>query len=394
MARQIEYEMYQSLTARRGWLAPRWEGSDHRMDEKRTKNVKPPRDYLSRREQRRLLVLVMSVGLLVLMINEARKPENWSWLRGNSEPGQPATPDYSNYDTKYQPSPEEEYDPGVIRIVPRDPVPVTTDRSYFPGVEPALLGEVKDNMPYRPQESKPWYHLLGILKNNNASFLEKNSSGDVSFVQLFEQPNEYRGDLVSLHGVARRATEVEATSNSEGIDKFYKLILKLPEGAQRPIIVNVLELPEGFPVSREPSLKAGDDIREEVLLTGFFFKNVVYQAANQQDYIAPVLLAKQVTWKPAPIVKSRPIPQLSTIWLMIAGMAALATIVALFVYYRSKMMTLPKQYEESLKPSQHDFERLSNSSEIKSVDERLSEMAGGDMSGSDVSGSDIVERAE
>lgn len=37
-------------------------------------------NYLSRREQRKLLMMVGLLGLVVIMMFEARKPENWSWM--------------------------------------------------------------------------------------------------------------------------------------------------------------------------------------------------------------------------------------------------------------------------------------------------------------------------
>ncbi|MBN2216992.1 MAG: hypothetical protein JW719_06420, partial [Pirellulales bacterium] len=45
-----------------------------------------PRDYFSRREQWRLLLLVMSLGLVFIFMNEARKPERWRWLIPDSPP--------------------------------------------------------------------------------------------------------------------------------------------------------------------------------------------------------------------------------------------------------------------------------------------------------------------
>ncbi|NIP86074.1 MAG: hypothetical protein GTO03_11105, partial [Planctomycetales bacterium] len=44
--------------------------------------VKPPRNYFRRREQLRLFVLVMCLGLVVLLIDKARDPRSWYWLTG------------------------------------------------------------------------------------------------------------------------------------------------------------------------------------------------------------------------------------------------------------------------------------------------------------------------
>lgn len=43
---------------------------------------RPPRNYLARREQLRLLLLVGGLMLIFILMNEARKPQNWRWLTG------------------------------------------------------------------------------------------------------------------------------------------------------------------------------------------------------------------------------------------------------------------------------------------------------------------------
>ena len=41
-----------------------------------------PRNYLARREQLRLLMMVGSLMLVIILMNEARKPKHWRWLTG------------------------------------------------------------------------------------------------------------------------------------------------------------------------------------------------------------------------------------------------------------------------------------------------------------------------
>ena len=48
---------------------------------------KPPRNYLSRREQWRLLGLVLALGLVVILMGEARDPDNYPWFKPPDEEG-------------------------------------------------------------------------------------------------------------------------------------------------------------------------------------------------------------------------------------------------------------------------------------------------------------------
>ena len=41
---------------------------------------RPIRNYFSRREQWRLFALIMGLGLIVVVMREAAKEENWYWL--------------------------------------------------------------------------------------------------------------------------------------------------------------------------------------------------------------------------------------------------------------------------------------------------------------------------
>ena len=49
-----------------------------------------PRNFLSRREQRRLLFLVLTLGLVLFLVFEARKPKYYQWIvapdRGGEDP--------------------------------------------------------------------------------------------------------------------------------------------------------------------------------------------------------------------------------------------------------------------------------------------------------------------
>ncbi|MEX0867318.1 MAG: hypothetical protein WD030_08160, partial [Pirellulales bacterium] len=89
-----------------------------------------PRDFLSHKEQRKLLALIMGVGLVVLLISEARKPDKWKWLWEDETEQQErsAEVDYANFDTRFQPQPSSEEDDDSIRILPFDPTMVASER--------------------------------------------------------------------------------------------------------------------------------------------------------------------------------------------------------------------------------------------------------------------------
>ncbi|MHB1035609.1 MAG: hypothetical protein ACYC35_03005 [Pirellulales bacterium] len=301
-----------------------------------------PRNYLGRREQWRLLVLVMSVGLVALLMLKARDPRNWQWIAGGKDDRAAAK---TNIDTRLHPaSPDEP--PGMLV----SPIPLPTEPDahsrYFPGVQPDQLKAVRDDTFFRPQETDACFQLLGLLAKTDESALGKASTGPVTFAQLYQQPREYRGELVTTRGILRRAQPGAAVKNRYGVSRYYDAWLFPADNPASPIEVYCLELPPGFPT--------GKTIAEEVEVTGFFFKRLAYNAPDGLR-TAPLLLAKTVAWRRPPAVEETS-PGLVDLFIVIAAAAIIAAAVVLFVYRRGRQPELDRQAKlpESLGPLPED----------------------------------------
>ncbi|MEX0867319.1 MAG: hypothetical protein WD030_08165, partial [Pirellulales bacterium] len=160
------------------------------------------------------------------------------------------------------------------------------------------------------------------------------------------------------------ATRESASRNSHGIEGYYQLILQPLDGPLRPVALKVLELPKGFPVD--------DGIREEVEVTGFFFKNLVYLAEDRNDYIMPVVLAKDITWKPV-AAAPRWVPSSLIVWVTIGGTAVVAALLSLLVYHFSQTIKLPGG-AAAHEPLPGNFEAL-RSAPVQTVEEHLGALA-------------------
>ncbi len=202
----------------------------------RSRKRKPPRNYFSRREQIRLMVLVGMVMLVIVLMYEARKPENWYWLWDGAPASENAVDltqaeiSDRHIDTRVKPKPpSDELDvPGSFYSpAPEEEPEKPEDESaegFFPGVKPSLLKVVEDDtvlLPYAEQDA--WYHLLAVLARDDVkeNELRKARIGRVGFLQLYEQPKAYRGRLVTIRGTIRRAVRVDAGKNDWGIEGQY-----------------------------------------------------------------------------------------------------------------------------------------------------------------------------
>lgn len=154
---------------------------------------------------------------------------------------------------------------------------------------PALLADVQDNAVFLESETAAWLATLAEAQNHLESEIEGSSLGRVAYAQLIQQPQVYRGQVVTIHGTALREEELRPTDNQLGIDTYHRLIIAPEGGGQFPFFAYVLALPESFP--------RGDGIRQRVVIHGYFFKNNSY-AADAGMSVAPVIVAKEVQWQP------------------------------------------------------------------------------------------------
>lgn len=297
-----------------------------------------PRNYLSRGEQRRLLWLVMGLGLVVLLMIEAGKPEHWPWFAtlGESEADPPAespTPSQETIDTRTRPPSSGNRIPGTFHSPAPPPEQAEEDATgrYFPGIKPQYLQWVRDDKLYRPeQENKAWFNLLAVLKNTEQAKLDKASTGRRTFAQLFKQSREYRGELVTIRGIVRRANPWEPMrENEQVVWRTYRVWLFPDDCPSSPMIVYCLELPEGFPT--------GMEIQQRAEITAFHFKRVVYNARDSFRR-APMLAARTLSWQkpPPPAVVQQPSHGLGTLFAVITVAALLSLAVTVYVYKQTR----------------------------------------------------------
>ena len=147
---------------------------------------------------------------------------------------------------------------------------------------------MRDNTYFRPDERKTWFDLFSRLQTMNALQLAEASLGEASYAQLLQQPDFYRGQIVTLRGTVLREEVQQPAENTLGIARYHRLWLRPQGGGQWPFVVYCLKLPADF--------SRGDALRADVMVTGFFFKNWSY-SYDEGLGLAPVVLASEVDWQ-------------------------------------------------------------------------------------------------
>jgi hypothetical protein len=205
--------------------------------------------------------------------------------------------------------------------------------SFQATLDTIAIERVEDDTVFlRPAEREMWLRLEGKARDATAEELAHQSVGTVGYLQLFKQPDEYRGKAVTIRGTVKSAYRVAAHPNYLGIKDRFVLWIAPEGGPTSPIVVYALELPEGFPAV--PASDSGTMIKldEPVTVTGFFLKRGAY-LGKDATYAGPLLIAKSPHWQPVSTlaeIRSGEIPT----WLgWVGGVAVVFALIASGMIY-------------------------------------------------------------
>src|SRR5262245_931817 len=106
------------------------------------------RNFTSRREQWRLMLLILPLGLVILLMSRLREPQVAGRVNDFFAP--PASAQQA------APAPAA----ADVRVVSHENEKVT----LFPGVDPRLLKTIRDNTYFRKVEAEAWFHFFEVLQ--------------------------------------------------------------------------------------------------------------------------------------------------------------------------------------------------------------------------------------
>jgi hypothetical protein len=159
------------------------------------------------------------------------------------------------------------------------------------------LAQVRDNAPFIPAEQEAWFRLIERLRAGDVTPVSAGQER-VTYLQLLDQPEIYRGKFVRIRGDVRKGYRVDAPENDSGVAHYHVLWLKPDDGTNAPIVLYVLGLPPGFPPLADRTATGGvTDLTETVDVGGAFFKRWAYRGARNLE-IAPQLIVSEMTWYP------------------------------------------------------------------------------------------------
>lgn len=200
------------------------------------------------------------------------------------------------------------------------------------------FAQVEDNTMFRTSDREAWTRLWEILLSTSPAEKAAAAETPVSFVQLFSQPDAYRGKLVAVRGMARRGYRLpsrEAAGNVSG----YHVLWIWPPGGDSPLVAYCHKLPDGFPqLSERTATRYGTQLNADVQVTGYFFKRWLYLSGEGLN-LAPLLLGEVTDWQPpaTSLTGKRDLwlsPAVTTVMIVFA--ACIGALIAVRVYRASR----------------------------------------------------------
>lgn len=246
--------------------------------------------------QTRIVSMLMLLALVAMVMQSASKPSSWYWLTGSPDgsPGMGGTSQKVRFQPELEPASDLAED--EIRVVamaaladgPDQAAASPTDDLQFPA---EMLALIRDNsVGVRPAERDIYYRMLAKTRDTRPERLEKAASDAVAFSLLMTESQRYIGKLLTVRGEIRRVVPLSAGPNEHGIGDHWEVWLFNRDSGMNPYCLRMTSLPPGLPTGQE--IPAGT----LVTVTGYFFKRYGYQAPGFRLHLAPMILAKSLTW--------------------------------------------------------------------------------------------------
>jgi hypothetical protein len=218
-----------------------------------------------------------------------------------------------------------------------------------------LLSWVEDGTAiFRPAEREVWLEMLADCRELGPEALRRRSLGRVAYVQLDQQPEVYRGKVVTVVGRARRGYRVAALPNPLGIEEYAVYWVLTEGGPDAPVVVYALGVPPGFPaLPRWEEKPGGAVLNEPIEISGVFLKRAAYRGEGGV-FVAPLLLAHTPRWQPPPAAPPPRGAGTAAVALAAATLVSLALVV--WVWRRTRRQaSLPTNADQPLRlPSDLD----------------------------------------
>ena len=156
-------------------------------------------------------------------------------------------------------------------------------------LDEAAVNRVIDGSVWRSNDFDSFYRAL-----DSASQLPDSGAATVGALPLLQQPDVILNQLVTVHGNVALVENIKAPENPYDIKDYWQLWVKPAEGADRPIVAVVPDVPRSVSEQAGSQIEAADGA--QVSVVGKFLKRLAYKSGAGAD-LAPVVIGR-LTYAP------------------------------------------------------------------------------------------------
>jgi len=260
-----------------------------------------------------MIMLLVVVGFVY---SWSRDPRNWEWINAFSL----AQKEEQKNGTKMP----------VIVPSPETVVPGANDQSPAELEDARMqLDAVSDGGTKLAEYEMPAYwRLMRWARTQPFAELEKRADGNVTYAELHDNPDKYRGKLIRLRMHVRRVLTHPGYENSAGVKEVYEATGATDDSKSLLLMCIFSELP--------PGMKTGDTVFEEGLFVGYFLKNLHTVNGKGQSFVVPVLVGRMANVR-SPQAAGGPVSDWNMVWIAaVAGVVVLAAAVVVTLKVKRK----------------------------------------------------------
>jgi hypothetical protein len=242
-------------------------------------------------ERMRLITAVLMLVVLYLLITQARNVDAWRWLA-------PEEPKVAQGSSQEPP-----------KKLPDATGPTDEDSDQEEEAKNEFQAITDGSLTLGPEEMEPYDRLVFWVKNQSYARLRQRARSNLLFTHLHDEPDKYRGQVVSMELTVRRI--LDAGKNRDGI-QLYEVWGVSAESRDRLYVAIVVDLPKGMPI--------GASVHEKSRFVGYFFKLQGYHASGAKLGAVPEktpLLIGRLQWEPVAV------PKVNNTWDSTVGLSLL-----------------------------------------------------------------------
>lgn len=259
------------------------------------KQTTPP-PYLNRRDQYRMLGMVLLLMFVVVAIDFTARPENWAWffnVAGTEEEGEKyeeLTLDGLDFRVKEngEPLPLETF----IAQVPREEVEerLNPEMPAIDRIPADLLQDVDDRqVGLLRSEQAALAAVLERVRSLTDEELRQAARDDVGFRALNTDSADYRGELMRIDGLLWRYAPFPFGDRDDPEDDLAQAWMFTSDSGNHPWFVLLTDPP--------PGLEFGDQLDRPVSVAGYYFRQFGYPTETGVT-LAPMLIARTLQVRP------------------------------------------------------------------------------------------------